>query len=158
MRETIDKPEKISPRREKQRRLAIAAMDHSRTYEEIGRELLPHVANPRQAVYNRLQDQGVQAELAKIAKTFDPEQIKAEVMTDLEEAGTMARDKGRGDWLTNTAMSKAKLAGLLVDKVQDVTDKANIRDMQVEADKVLSSLAVSEDGIQSSIDEQGQPI
>ena len=149
----METTEKIGRRKLKAQRLASAVSDTTRTLADIGRELYPNAENPSQTVSNCLKQPGPQAELRRIAKTFDPEQIRDEVMGTLDRAEVIAEGKQRADWMATTALGKAKVAGILIDKVQDVTDRANVRDMQREADKVLSSLAVSDKGIEPSYTE-----
>ena len=91
---SVQSPEIITPLKVRQRKLAQAVLAGNKTGADIGRELMPHVENPAQAVYNRLQDKGVQEAIRQeVEKTdYDKRDIRRIISLVLQSAETNARD------------------------------------------------------------------
>lgn len=61
--ETIEKPEVLTPRKIRAKRIVQAVLDQTKSYTEIGQELIPGAKYPKQSLYEALQSKPVQDEL-----------------------------------------------------------------------------------------------
>lgn len=116
-------------------------------YAEIAQEMGINTAYPSQAVYSVLKREGSQAELRQIAEKTEYTVDKC--LGELDEAGEMARKRKIPAVLTQVAMSKAKVAGLLVERSEvSIVDRGGLQDR---AGSTLSKLAVSASGITDTV-------
>jgi hypothetical protein len=97
--------------------LALSGERYEDIAEKVGSPAKPE--NRRQAVYSRLQGQVVQAVLREKEEEID--YSIDQCLKDLDKAYQVAERRDQSLAMTQAAMAKAKVKGLLVDKVQDVT-------------------------------------
>ena len=71
-------------------------------------------------------------------------------LRELEEARRIAAAGRQSVAITTAVLGKAKVAGLLVDKYQDVTDRPDVPTMAEAAIEALSELSVSPQGVTDS--------
>lgn len=103
------------------------------TLADIGRDLYPNATHPSQTVSNCLKQPTAQSEMAKIVTALDYTSDVA--IQELNEAHERAKKKDRPDIEIQASMAKAKVAGLLVDKYEDVT--------QLDTDRLSDAAAKS---------------
>jgi hypothetical protein len=132
---------KLTARQVRHKRIVSDAIQGKR-YTEIARENGLNPKYPRQDVYRIIHSPKAQAEMQAIAN-------KVEVTVDtcldkLAHAYSVADKRKNPVAMTGAVMAQAKLKGLLIDYVADVSDRVKLK---VEAEDTLSSLGVSSMGI-----------
>jgi len=85
--------------------------------DKVGSKAKPEYK--RQVIYENLQSKAGQAEMAKVAEVLD--YSVTDCIKELQKAYQMAEKQGQANAMTQASLGKAKVKGLLVDKVQDVT-------------------------------------
>jgi hypothetical protein len=132
---------RISPRQVRHKQIVKDAIQ-GKSYESIAKENGLNPKFPRQDVYRVLQSPASQAELRHIAEKTEYTVDKC--LEEIAEAQVMAKKHRQTTALVSALALKAKVAGLMIEKYQDITDRSSLR---TEAESTLSSLGVSDAGI-----------
>jgi hypothetical protein len=98
------------------------------------------IARQREAIY-RAESKEERRELAASYTIVD-------CIAELEDVRQRAKKKGQTNTEVTAIMGKAKVQGLLIERIQDITDRPDLTKMRQAAQEALSTLRVSEAGIE----------
>jgi hypothetical protein len=149
----MSEPAAISPTRiraKKAARLAVQGVDYAQIADVIGTNAKPEYK--RQITYSLLQTSTGKAEVQRLEKELARKYTVEDCFDDIDDAITMAKGKTHVPGFVQALALKAKVAGLLIDQVKDVTEPAQKEALDQKAAKSLSELKVSAEGIETEAD------
>ena len=142
------KPRRLSPRNIKREKVVSLALK-GESYTSIAQQVGGNPNFPRQDVYRIIQSPEAQSILAQKQREMQQQYTTEKALAETDDAIQFAKQRKNPNAMISGLALKSKLAGLLIDKVQDVTEAKPTSDLEKDASAALSGLTVSPAGIET---------
>ena len=118
-------------------------------YTDIAHQIGANPKYPRQGVYRMLQSNTAQSIIAEKQRELSEVYTAEKCLAELDQALALGYDRKNVPGVVAAILGKAKVSGLLIDRIQTIEEVKPLDTLEADASDSLSSLTVSPDGIET---------